>query len=155
MVGKVRGFSLIEVLVVIVILSILMWIAFGPLRNQILRSKLHEAVNTFVADLNEMKRKSLTENVSYGIEITGSNYYQTFVDNDGDCTKDTSEVLGNISLPSGITFSTSNTTRTILWTRKGIPLNSSCGFYSGNITFTTLGFTKTVIISRYGRIRVD
>ena len=155
MAGKVKGFSLIEVLVVIVILAILMWIAVGPIRNQILRSKLHEAVNTFVADLNEMKRKSLTENASYGIDIVGSNSYHTFVDNDGDCTKDAGEIIGNVTLPSGITFSTSNTTSTIVWTRKGVPLNSSCGFYSGNVTFTTLGFTKTVIISRYGRIRIE
>jgi len=69
MVRKVRGFSLIEVLVVIIILSILMWIAVGPLRNQILRSKLHEAVNVFVADLNEMKRRSIIQESSFGIDL--------------------------------------------------------------------------------------
>jgi len=79
----------------------------------------------------------------------------TFIDSNRNCDIDPGEVLANITLPSGITVSTSNTTRTIIWTRKGVPLNNACGFYSGTINFTTLGFTKKVIISSYGRIRIE
>lgn len=153
MVRKVKGFSIIEALVVIAVLSILMWIAVGPLRSQILKSRLHEAVNMFVADINDMKRRAITEDLFYGIHIANSNYYLTFVDSNKNCSRDSGEDITSISLPSGVSVLPTNAT--IVWTRKGVPLNSNCSFYAGTITFRALGFTKRVVINRYGRIRIE
>jgi type IV fimbrial biogenesis protein FimT len=153
---KVKGYSLIEILVIIAILAILAWIAVGPLRTQIMKARLHEAVNKFVADLNEMKRRSITQEDSFGIEIQNNNTsYVTFRDVDRDCTRDSGETIATVNLPGGVSISTPNATRTIIWTRKGVPLNGSCGFFSGTITFTALTFSKDVIIGRLGRIRID
>lgn len=154
MAGKVRGFSLIEVLVVIIILAILMGIAFGPLRNHILKSKVNQAVNTFIADLNEMKRRSITENTTYGIAM-GVTSYITFVDRNGNCVNNSDEFLTRVDLPSGVRISATNTTSVIVWTRKGVPLNTTCGFYSGTIIFNAGNYEKRVSISRYGRITID
>lgn len=154
MAGKVKGFSLIEVLVVIIIIAILMGIAFGPLRNQILKSKVNQAVNSLVADLNEMKRRSITENASYGV-VMGVTSYITFIDTNGDCNLDSGEDITRVNLPSGVSMSTSNTTSLVVWTRKGVPLNSTCGFYSGTIILNAGNYQKRVSISRYGRITVD
>ncbi len=156
MAGKVKGFSLIELLVIIVILSILAWIAVGPLRSQIMKARLNEAVNKFVADLNEMKRRSITQNASFGIELLATNTtYVTFEDKNKNCTNDSGEMIASIDLPGAVSFSAPSAVRTIVWTRKGVPLNSSCGFYSATITFRAMTFEKDVVIGRLGRIRIE
>jgi prepilin-type N-terminal cleavage/methylation domain-containing protein len=154
MVREVNGFSLIELLIVIVILSILMGLYFGPVRSQLMKSKLSESVNKLIADLNSAKRRAITEAIPYGVRVVENPpSYIIFADKNKDCKENSGELVREVKLPRGITISANE--ETIVWTRKGIPLNGTCGFYSGRIRLKAMDFSKEIVIGRMGRIRIE
>ncbi len=154
---KVRGFSLVELLVVLVIITMVLWVGFGAFREQIRKQRLSEAAMKLTADLNYWRKKSIMEAYPYGLYIQSSSRIDVFKDTDRDCTYDSTEMVSYIELPEGtsLTIPSSSSLRTIVWTRRGIPLNGSCGFYANTLTLTAGSHQKKVIISRGGRIRIE
>lgn len=148
-----RGITIIELLVVIAIIAILMGAALGPGYNLILKSRVNESVNKLVADIEETRRRSVTENYVYGIFVGSDNRsYIIFRDANRNCSYDNGEEIETIRLAGGVTFSGQNT---LVWDRKGAPRNSSCGF--GAVTFELSGgsYSKRVVVSRLGRINIE
>ncbi len=152
-----RGFSIVELLIVLVIMIMILWVGFGAFQEQIRKQRLGEAVMKTVADLNYWRKKSMIEQFSYGLYIQNAGRIDVFKDADGDCTYDNGEMVSYIELPEGvfITVPSNSNLRTIVWTRRGIPLNGSCGFYANTLTFTAGSHEKEIIISRGGRIRIE
>lgn len=148
-----RGITIVELLVVIAIIAVLMGVALGPGHNLILKSRVNESVNKLVADIEETRRRSVIENNVYGVFVGDDRRsYIIFRDTNKNCSYDNNEEIETIQLPGGVAFSRQ---RTLVWDRKGAPRNSTCGF--GAVTFELSGgsYSKTVEVSRLGRIKIE
>ncbi len=148
---KVKGYTLIEVAVVIAIISILMGLSIRYLINQRNEARLREAVNSVVQYLEETRRMSSSRDFMLGLEFrNGSNQIIRFrVDNN--CANRNN--IETFNLPEGVV---SNKDTLIIFDRVGYPRNAICGLGMDRIVLHSqpLNKSKTICINRYGRIRV-
>lgn len=83
---KVRGMTIVELVVVMVIVSILASGAIYWLVVQINRERLRAGTNQLMADINDVKLKSISSGAIWGIRVcSGSPTYKVFIDHDGNC----------------------------------------------------------------------
>jgi len=68
--GKVKGYTLIEVAVVLAIISILMGLSVRYLINQRNEARLREAVNSVIQYLEETRRMSSSRDFMLGLEFS-------------------------------------------------------------------------------------
>ena len=110
-----RGFTLLELLVVISVLAILVGIGVPGLRELLLNNRQAGAVNELVAALQLARSEAITRNVaapavvsvcasSNGTACTGawSDGWLVFIDNDGPVATSVDQVLWATTAPSGI-----------------------------------------------------
>jgi len=155
---KIAGFSIIELLIVIAIISILMAVGISQYTKYKADRELMRQANMLMDEINWIKSQSISKE-PHGIVITVSNY-TLFKDLDGDCNYSAGEEIkdenGNpkvYNFESGIT---SSTTQTIVFDRKGYPRDTNCGLGQMSITLSNnLGHKKLICISRYGRIKIE
>jgi prepilin-type N-terminal cleavage/methylation domain-containing protein len=145
-----RGFTFVEVVVVIGILFILLGFISVNLFKFQHKSQLSSTVSSFLADYKEQQIKAMagdTDNTgavaNYGVHIEATSY--TVFRN----TYGTSNFT--ISLPSGTQASTTFPSSQIIFTAGSGQLTSFTGGQN-TITFTDTGdgSTKTVTINTYG-----
>lgn len=87
--NKMRGFTLIEVLTVIVIISILCTLAFIGGRGMLISSQLNESRDQFLAAIEEAKTRSVTGR-PHGIVIDSTSVYRLVrLTDSGFCSKTT------------------------------------------------------------------
>lgn len=136
-----RGLTLIELIVVIAIIAIISTLATVNIQWWMRDSRLNEIRDVIMADLEDIKLKSVT-GVPHGIRFEGSKNYSIIVleDLDGDFIKDLNEpvkVFNNpnpslFPLPSNYIIKWGNTQE--LWfDRKGRPRNADWGLGMGSI----------------------
>ena len=152
---KIKGYNILEILVVLIILGILMALVIRSILVFVANQRLNEAVNMVISDLNEAKMYSISKDNLMGITAdSNTNSYIIFQNNDDNCLYNNGldTILKTITLPSGITFINDVF---FLFDRRGLPRNASCGLGMANIKLkNTFGDIKTICIDRYGRIRV-
>lgn len=162
---KISGFSIIELLIIIAIISILASFPIKWYINYELDRKLTDASNSLVAELQWAKEHSIgggvyltAENekrdVIYGVHINSTDStYTVFRNLDTGCSFTQGEEVRTKKLPNGISFLNSTT---VLFERRGYVLSSTCGFGAQTITLkNSNNAEKKVVISRYGRIRIE
>ena len=112
--GKVKGYTLIEVAVVLAIISILMGLSVRYLINQRNEARLREAVNSVIQYLEETRRMSSSRDFMLGLEFSnGSNQIIRFrVDNN--CANRNN--IETFNLPEGVI---SNRDTVIIFDRMG------------------------------------
>lgn len=117
-----KGFTLLEVILIMGILAILTTVGFGYYRNFARSIELESATNTLIADLKTAQAKSMagTDNRKWGIHIVNgaSDYYEMFSTPTtyADATASVSETT---YLPNGVVFSSpaEGNTRDVLFTK--------------------------------------
>jgi prepilin-type N-terminal cleavage/methylation domain-containing protein len=149
-----KGFTLIEVLVAVVIMSILSAIAYPQLRNWVRRAGFRSEVSQLVGYLHRAKMEAIKTN-SFVVIDPDPNGYTIFVDNSsgpheaGDWIRQEGEqLLVNCRLKDGITLANN-------FIKKKLRFSSQPGISAGKFTLKDIfGNEMDVIVNTVGRIRV-
>jgi type IV fimbrial biogenesis protein FimT len=161
---KVRGITIMEVLVVMAIIAILASASILGLRNLVQRERLYSAMTQVANDLKEVQFRSMSSNMTWGVRFCANqNQYKIFAvnpanvsggcptDADPSCTNDaTTQRL--VSLPPGVSPVADFY---VLFDRRGYPLDWSCDIGAGNIILRNSYGIRTVIVDSVGRIRYE
>jgi len=161
---KVKGITIMEVLVVMAIIAILASAGILGLRNMVQRERLYSAMTQVANDLKEVQFRSMSSNSTWGVRFcVNQNQYKIFAVDPatvgGGCPRDANPSCTNdattqrlVSLPPGVL---PQADFYVLFDRRGYPLNWSCGIGAGNITLSNSYGSRTVIVDRVGRIRYE
>jgi type IV fimbrial biogenesis protein FimT len=161
---KVKGMTIMEVLVVMAIIAILASASILGLRNLVQRERLYSAMTQVANDLKEVQFRSMSSNMIWGVRFCANqNQYKIFaVDPStvgGGCPRDANPSCTNdattqrlVSLPPGVS---PEADFYVLFDRRGYPLNWNCGIGAGRITLSNSYGSRTVIVDRVGRIRYE
>jgi len=161
---KVKGITIMEVLVVMAIIAILASASILGLRNLVQRERLYSAMTQVANDLKEVQFRSMSSNNLWGVRFCANqNQYKIFAvdpatvgdgcprDANPSCTNDaTTQRL--VSLPPGVSPEVGYY---VLFDRRGYPLNWNCGIGAGNVTLKNSYGSRTVIVNSVGRIRYE
>ena len=103
--ARERGFTLIEMLVVLAILSVAALMSIPYLSAQIQRSKLL-GVASQVSGMMRLARLDAIKNSRCGMVAIdlGARKVNAFSDKDSDCLPDAGEEIGEVILPKSVTF---------------------------------------------------
>jgi type IV fimbrial biogenesis protein FimT len=161
---KVRGITIMEVLVVMAIIAILASASIFGLRNLVQRERLYSAMTQVANDLKEVQFRSMSSNMVWGVRFCANqSQYKIFAVNpakvSAGCPRDASPSCTNdattqrlVSLPPGVS---PEADFYVLFDRRGYPLNWSCGIGAVSITLKNSYGRRTVIVDSVGRIRYE
>jgi type IV fimbrial biogenesis protein FimT len=158
---KVKGITIMEVLVVMAIIAILASASIIGLRNLVQRERLYSAMTQVANDLKEVQFRSMSSNMVWGVRFCANqNQYKIFAVNPATrCPRDVSISCTNdtttqrlVSLPPGVSPRGSFY---VLFDRRGYPLDWSCGIGAGNVTLSNSYGSRRVIVDMVGRIRYE
>ncbi len=157
---KVRGLTMGELLIVIVIISVLAYIGYQEIEKAVANQRLKNSTQTLVTNLERIKRNSITGRALWGASIQNDNSYILFEDTNGNCRLDQNDNNTRrtiVNLDPGIRFH-NTPSRTIVFDRKGVALESSsneeCRPAALPIQLrNTYNKTATITIGTYGEIR--
>jgi len=157
---KVRGMTLIEVVIVIAIISILMGFALLGLRNLVLYQRLKADTDRFMSYLNTARLYSMTgrDQSPWGVAISGNEIVLFRDNNSTNCNYDSGsgEEVRSFTLDSMVSITPESGCNIIVFDKKGYPRNSLCGLGMCSYTLTSsAGYTRRVSISRFGRINYE
>ena len=105
--GDRRGFTLVELVVIMAVVAIILSLGLPALQNMIHRSKIEGAARTIAAMMRTARFEAVKRSAQVTVRIdTSSNDAVSFIDTDGDFILDGGELrLGQLNLPGGVTFS--------------------------------------------------
>ncbi|MGD9506133.1 MAG: prepilin-type N-terminal cleavage/methylation domain-containing protein [Syntrophobacteraceae bacterium] len=155
-----RGFSLVELMVVLAVISVLAGFSYSGFISIQKREQLKAAALQLVSDLKEAKVLSIEKRTSYAITFTNSEYL-IFRDPDSDFTYtdgttpahdilrdvDISTNYTNISINPAVDFA-------LRFNSKGLPLKSTAWPCSIVLVSSATGRYCTVTVSSAGMIDV-
>ena len=103
-----KGFSLIELMTVIIIVGIMVGIAVPTITRNLPYRRLLEARSQVKSDLMLMRQKSMVESRSYGAAVlaANTNQYLLFedVNDDNAYTAGTDRLVKSVNLPTRVNF---------------------------------------------------
>lgn len=156
---KVKGFSLGEILIVMLIISVLAYIGYREITKSVADQRLKNSAQTLVTNLERIKGNSVTGGVPWGISINSQNTssYILFEDTNKNCKLDDNNPR-TVALEQEITFQ-NTPSRTIVFDRKGTlweHRNGKCEPIQERINMVlsnSFGRTATITIERSGVVR--
>lgn len=83
---KVRGYTVLETLVVIAIVAILAGFVLLPMLVHVARERLRASTTQLTSDMNQARLKSISTGSLWGIRVCrDSRQYKVFIDSNADC----------------------------------------------------------------------
>jgi prepilin-type N-terminal cleavage/methylation domain-containing protein len=178
---KMRGFSLMELMVVMLVILIVSAVAVPTLMNTVADVRLRSSASTVQGQLQQLRMRAVRDNKPYSARWTTQNgVLLMYVDTDNDGAYDSNEpqvsiardvnvtVSGNPSMPS-TTLNTSGwiqgtTSNAVYMNARGLPcdtsVNAACNTNKGYIYYlsqqrsTSTTAWVAVSVTPAGRIRV-
>uniref|UniRef100_A0A7C4AKA2 Prepilin-type N-terminal cleavage/methylation domain-containing protein n=1 Tax=Thermodesulfovibrio aggregans TaxID=86166 RepID=A0A7C4AKA2_9BACT len=147
---KIAGFSILELLIIIAILSILMYVGYSQYIKYKADRELMRQVNMLADEISWIKSQAVAKE-PYGIVINIDSY-TIFKDSDGNCNFSTTETIRSQDFISKITATAS---QTLVFDRKGYPRSTTCALGTSSITLKNINNNQKIIeISKYGRTQI-
>lgn len=89
-----KGFTLVEIMIVLVIMGIMAAIAVPNLKTYMAQRRLNGAVRQVFGDLMAARQRAITENRNIGVVFSSNNHsYTIFADTDNDGIADSGEAV--------------------------------------------------------------
>ena len=161
---KVKGITIMEVLVVMAIIAILASASILGLRSLVERQRLYSATAQTAYDIKEVRLRAVSSNMIWGVRFCRSvSQYKIFAVDPatvgGGCPRDANSSCTNdattqrlVSLPPGVL---PQADFYVLFDRRGYPLNEECNTGPVNIILRNSYGSRTVIVDSLGRIRYE
>lgn len=154
---KQSGFTLIELMIVVIVLGILVAIALPSFQSTLERRRLVGATDILYANLQYARTEAIKQNQPvqfsintgtwcYGIDDNGANCDCTAP---ASCTVNTVQKVVNGSDYLNVTIATDFANSFTFDPRQGLPSDN------GTFTLTINGQSKSVSVNPVGRIKVD
>jgi prepilin-type N-terminal cleavage/methylation domain-containing protein len=161
---KMKGFTLIELIIVISVIGIVSVIAPVGIDWWLSETRLTEARDKLLADLEFVRRQSITGE-PHGIFFYTNKYEIRHLDDTNDnFVRDAGESAflfpgsdGTIELMSDVTIAWNSCSggNELWFDRKGIPRCNNWALGMGTITITKDSRTKGLVINRTGKIKYE
>ena len=153
---KTRGFSFLELMVVLAIIAAVSAIVtpnFIRWRNN---AKMRDAVDNLMADLEMAKISAVKEN-NFVAVLFNSTGYRVFVDKANPWVRDADErLLRDRKLPAGVTFDLGHSNWGFTNNRTRFNSRGRADTYNGTaVIVNSDGQQRDVIVSSLGRIRFE
>lgn len=147
---KIEGFSILELLIIIAILSILMYVGISQYTKYKADRELTRQANMLADEISWVRSQSISKE-PHGI-IVNIGSYTLFRDLDGNCNLNNNETIKTQDFISEITAIAS---QTLVFDRKGYPRSITCALGMSSITLKNINNNQKIIeISRYGRTQI-
>ena len=156
-----KGFSVVELLIVVAIVAILGTITIGPMLRWRTNSMIESQVNTIMADLERSKMEAIRRSRNVVVEFTAAtDSYRVFIDRNGNGTyQDTADANGvvdmllfNHALSDAVSVTVSGGNTGVSFTPRG----AIRGLADVNIVVSpavgTSSLVRTITVNRIGNI---
>jgi len=162
-----RGFTLIEVIIVVAIIGIVVAISMPNMKEYVVNADLRGDARRLMGAMQFARMEAVKRNVdctvTFGQIVSGTTYdYIVYIDQNGNLEYDATEnVLTygeyKIANVTGNTITKNDDTLpSVKFTSRGLPLNNSDGFSAGTVTLlASSGLQKKVVYNSVGRIRIE
>jgi type IV fimbrial biogenesis protein FimT len=149
-----KGFTLIELMITVAIMSILLTVGLPSFQSIIASSRLTASANAMVSTLQLARFEALKQHKSVTIKKQSTNWqdgWDVFVDfNDNGALDDGEKLVSYDKLSSGITVEPSGVYTNYATYEASGRINTG-----GNFLFKTQSECRKVVIAATGRVRVE
>ena len=143
---NIKGYSMVEILLVIVIMAIIATIASSMFGKHVQRIKLKEVASAIMSDMKLAKQRSAAESVNYEITFDLTNHGYTISGGSYNLTKKLSDFGENIKIVES-KFTNNKVTFQ--------PRGTLSGAAGSIILENSLGSKVKIIVSLMGKVRCE
>jgi len=145
---KERGFTLVELIIVIAIMAILAAIAAPNYQSFMTQRRLNGAARQFMSDLMLARMQAVTQNNNFKVSFRNYHEYQILDDDNNNGTADTGEALVIKNIQTDYHDVTFSRIASPVFEPRGTAINTSA-------TVTNPAGSKTISVNIAGRVKID
>jgi len=143
-----RGFTLIELIVVIMLMGIIMMIALPGIQTWMTKSRLNGAARQIMTDLMYARMKAASENHRFVLTVLNNRQYRILDDNNNNGSAETGEAVIIKDIKSNYPDVTMSATGNFTFYPPGLAFGATC-------TVTNRAGSKNITLSSGGRVRIQ